>query len=177
MTKRAMPSASQAGPSAPMAAGAFIGTGVLAILAALGILATILILISPVFQMIAYVLISAGTVYFLAKVIGVKKRHKPLYFLSSFFALLSLMIIAPVFMSFFPATTLAVTGEAALAQATAGEAATQSQMFLSLMPVIGAGTLVGIAAGRAKTTTQLILLSVAAVLISTFIVFSLLIMG
>lgn len=172
MTKKAAPSESSALPL--ISFGTMI---VLAILAVFGILTAILIYISPVFQVMAYVILSAGAIYFLAKVIGVKKKHKPIYFLSSFFALLTILIVAPVFMSFFPSTSLAVTGEAALAQATAGEGTTQSQMFLTIGPVIAAGTLVGIAAGRAKTTIQLIIVSFIAVLFSIFVVFSLLVMG
>lgn len=174
MTKKAKPK--RAKPSASLAMlSPFAGIGslvILAILGILGIITIILIAVHPAFRMMFYIVISAGSVYYLGKVIKLKK---PLYFLGSFFALITLFIVSPVFMSFFPQTTIAVTGEAALAQATIGESATQQQMVLSIMPVIAAGTLVGIAAGRAKTTIQLILLSTVAVLISIFIVFAFLV--
>ncbi len=171
MTTKAEPSASMVPP--------LITTGTLVILAILGvfgIITVILIAISPVFQMMAYVIISAAVVYFIANIPGVKKKIKLLHLLSSFFAILLLLIVCPIFMSFFPPTSHAVTGEAALAQATAGEGGTQSQAFLILMPLMGAGTIAGIGAGRAKTTVQLIILSFVAVILSVFIVFALLIM-
>jgi len=153
----------------------FVGIGslvVLAVLGILGIITIILIAVHPAFRMMFYIVVSTAAIYYIGNVIKLKK---PLYLLGSFFALLTLFIVSPVFMSFFPATTIAVTGEAALAQATIGESATQQQMVLSIMPVIAAGTIVAIAAGRSKTTIQLILLSTVAVLISIFITFSLLV--
>jgi len=174
VTKRAKPK--KAKPSASLTLAApFASIGslvVLAILGILGIITIILIAVHPAFRMMFYIVISAAAVYYLGQVIKLKK---PLYLLGTFFALLTLFVVSPVFMSFFPATTIAVTGEAALAQATIGESATQQQMVLSIMPVIAAGTLVAIAAGRAKTTIQLILLSTVAVLISIFIMFALLV--
>lgn len=152
----------------------FASLGVLALLAIVGILGIILIAVHPVFRMLAYVGISAATIYYIGKVVKLKR---PIYFLGSFFALITLLIVAPAFMTLFPLTDFAVTGEAALAQATAGEGATQSQAILAIMPVIAAGTLAGIAAGRAKTTIQLILLSLVAVLVSIFIIFGLLVVG
>ncbi len=167
--------AKKAKPSASLAAPPIVSLGVLAILAILGILGMILIAIGhPVFTMLVYVSLSAAVVYYLAKVIIIRGKYKPLYLLGSFFALLILCIVAPSFMSLFPPTEFAVTGEAALAQATLGESATASQMVLCVMPIIAAGALTGIAAGRAKTTIQLILLSLTTVLISIFIVFALL---
>ncbi len=172
MTKKA----TRVEPSAALALAApFASIGtliVLAILGILGIITIILIAVHPAFRMMFYIVVSTTAIYYIGNVIKLKK---PLYLLGSFFALLTLFIVSPVFMSFFPATTLAVTGEAALAQATIGESATQQQMVLSIMPVIAAGTIVGIAAGRAKTTLQLIILSTVAVLLSIFIVFALLV--
>lgn len=162
-------------PSASMAAGNFIGTGTLLILAALGIFTTVLILVSPVFTIIAYVLIAAAVVFYFGKGITQKNPYRPIYLLCSFFGLVALMIAAPVFMSFFPATTFATTGQAALAQATAGVGASNPQMALTIMPVIAAGTIASIAAGRAKKNIQLIGLSIVAVLISIVVMITLLV--
>lgn len=170
MVERAEPSASLAAP--------FVSVGtqvVLAILAVVGILGMILIAIGhPVFTMLVYIALSAAVVYYLAKVIKVKAKYKPLYILGSFFALLTLCIVAPSFMTLYPPTSFATTGEAALAQIDAGEAATQPQIALIFMQVIAASTFCGIAASRAKTTVQLIILSLAAAFLSILVIFGLL---
>jgi len=144
------------------------------VLAFLGVLGAVLISINPVFRMMGYVVLSAAAVYYLAKVIKVKRKYKPIYCLGTFFTIIILLIVAPTFMTLFPATEFAVTGEAALAQATLGGAATQPQVVLILMQLTAAGTFCGIAAGRAKNNIQLVILSLVAALVSIFIIFGLL---
>ena len=163
-------------PSASLAAGPpIISFGVLMVLAVVGILGMVLVMINPVLRMMANVIISGAIVYFFMKGIKCKKAHKPIYFLGSFFALVILLTVAPAFMTLYPPTSFATTGEAALAQVSDGGGVAQPQAVLMMTQIIVAGTFAGIFAGRSKTTVQLVILSAVAALLSVVAVFLMLV--